>query len=188
MGERIHHLGKKYVMEIKDFLETTGNFYNLVDTYNENDITLVEKFDGTTVRFDIVGIFKNEESIDEIEVYIESKHYSKQSNLSFHYRKFLIDSFCVWIKMRMLSKHKIAKFLFIASHPFDCKYFIRLNSFNFLKKELKIKSEDLLKEFESIDTEDMIFKFLNNIDILFLTKSRNLISKKKTNMIEKLFK
>ena len=186
MGERIHELGKRYVLDVQDFLETTGNFHNLINTYNLNDITLVEKIDGTTVRFDIIGIFKNREPDDEIEVFIETKHYSSESKLLLHYKKFIIDSFCVWIKMRKLSRHKMAKFLFIASHPFDCKYFIKLNSYNFLKKVISSYSDDILKKFKSIEIEDIFFKFLNHIDILFLTKSRTLISVQKKNLIEKL--
>lgn len=185
MGERIHDLGKRYVLSIRDFLESTGNFHSLITSYNQNDITLTEKIDGSTVNFDIVGFFKNPDLEDEIQVFIEAKHYTSQNKLSNHYKKFLIDSFCVWLKMRNLSTHKMGKFLFVTTHPFDCKSFIKHNSYNFLKKEISNISEDLLQSFNSIEIEDMIFKFLIHIDILFLTKSRSLISIQKSNLIEK---
>lgn len=188
MGERIHELGKKYVLDIRDFLKTTGNFHSLITTYNQNDITLKEKIDGTTVNFDIVGFFKNPEIEDEIEVFIETKHYSSQNKLSKHYKKFLIDAFSVWLKMRNLSKSKMGKFLFITSHPFECKSFIKLNSYNFLREEISNISEDLLQNFNSIEIEDIIFKFLIHTDILFLTKSKSLISIQKSNLIEKNLK
>jgi len=131
MGERIQEIGREFVYEIKEYLEKTFNFGSLTTTYNKNDATVRENLNGDTIRFDLVGLYYH--SNEPIEIYIEAKKYTTSSGLISNFKKFLKDSFSIWVKKRQISNYWKAKFLFIATHPFACQDFSNLKSYKYFK-------------------------------------------------------
>lgn len=175
MGESLHETGRNFVMEIMDFLISTGNFEGLVTAYNENDLTLKTKLDGTQKRFDLTGIYKEKREEAAIDVYIETKNYNKENNLRNHYETFLKDCLSVWFNMRKFSRNRKARFLFITSHPFCCNNFRELKTYEFLSEISDSFDENLKNEFDNYPTEIIISDFLNFINIMILNESRRLI-------------
>ena len=55
MTELMHERGREFVLELEDFLESTGNFEGIFTAYNSNDLTVREKLDNTPKRFDLVA-------------------------------------------------------------------------------------------------------------------------------------
>ena len=62
---------------------------------NTHQITTEEKFNGGIKIFDLVGFYNRSDGL--IGVYIGAKNYSSSTGLMAQYKKFLIDSFSVWI-------------------------------------------------------------------------------------------
>lgn len=180
MGERIQEIGREFVYEIKEYLEKTFNFGELATAYNKNDATLREMLNGKVVTFDLVGPYIH--SDEPIEIYAEAKKYTTSSNLLSNFRKFLKDSFSVWVKKRQISTNWKAKFLFIATHPFACTNFSNLISYDFLEQQIEEESE--LIDFLVKNKELVISDFLDFFDILIITDSKDLISPNISKIIE----
>lgn len=173
MGEIIHEIGRDFVKNLKDFLESTENFGNVFTGNNPNQITVRKKHDGSTKIFDMIAGYKK--NLDyEIEVYIEAKNYSSQGDLNKQYRKFLADCFSVWVYQKRLSSYWKAKFLFISNHPFYCSEYSNLKSLNFLKSQIE-DDEDLLN-YCSQNEEIVIREFLDSFDILIYSECIHMIS------------
>ena len=175
----------KFVYEIKEYLEKTFNFGSFSTAYNKNDVTLRESINGEIIRFDLIGPYYN--SNEPIEIYIEAKKYTTSSGLISNFKKFLKDSFSVWVKKRQISNNWKAKFLFIATHPFACQNFSNLKSYSFLEQLIEEQLE--LIKFLKKKKEEVISDFLNFFEILIITDSKDLISPNIPKIVElsKLF-
>lgn len=171
MGEFIQEIGREFVYEIKEYLEKTFNFGPLATAYNKNAATIREKLNGNPITFDLVGPYYQNNG--QIEIYIESKKYTTSSHLLPNFKKFLKDSFSVWVKRRQISNIWKAKFLFIATHPFACRDFSDLKKYDFLEQQLENELE--LINFLKKNKEAVISDFLNFFDILIITESKDLI-------------
>lgn len=169
MGERSHEIGRLFAYKIKDVLETTGKFNIPFVSYEAvSEQTTMETFDGGKKQYDLKGsyISSNEENFD---VFIEAKDYSRQSTLNDDYKKFLIESFSVWIKKRTVFRNWKARFIFISSHPFYCSKFNDLKKEDFLENCI-IDNEVLKEEFEN-SIRIVKSEFLDYVDVIFLTPS-----------------
>lgn len=166
-------MGREYVCELQEFLKATHNFNSLVTVYGPYDSTLMEKLNGDPKRFDLAGFF--EENSDQIPVFIEAKNDSNSARLIREYKNFLKDCFSVWVKKRKLSRRWNARFLFISSYPFLCNDFSKHKKTNFLAEVFEDLDDDLKNYFNSHQAE-VISSFLEFVDILILTPSRELIS------------
>lgn len=167
MGEIIQEIGRDFVSDLKLFLESTENFGSVYTGNNRNQVTIRQKFDGSTKIFDMIAGYKKNLA-DEIEVYIEAKKYTTQGDLNEQYKKFLEDCFSVWAYQKELSKYWKAKFIFISTHPFYCSKYSNLKSLNFLKK--RIENDEDLMNYCSNNEEIVIREFLDSFDILIFSE------------------
>lgn len=173
MGEIIQEIGRGFVLDLKDFLESTENFGSVFTGNNPNQVTVRLKYDGSTKTFDIIAGYKKDLD-DEIEVYIEAKNYSTQGDLNKQYRKFLVDCFSVWVYQKQLSQYWKAKYIFISNHPFYCSRYSNLKTLNFLKNQIK-DDEDLFNY--CLQNEDIVVReFLDSFDILIFSECIYMIS------------
>ncbi len=180
MPEEQHEKARKYVKELAGFLEKTKNYSNIVTVYDSPYIqTRKIDYNGKEIKFDLKGQYFK----DKLDVYIEAKNYKKSDDLGSHYKKFLKQCFSIWVREQeqISSDPWIAWFFFIASHPFYCtKTFKELKSLDFLRRVLEEidsndKSKEKLQEYLSSNTEDIIEKFLKNIEILYVTPNYRLL-------------
>ncbi len=181
MGERPHEIGRKFAYKIKDVLERTGKFSIPFVSYEAtSEQTSMETFEGEKKQYDLKGshISSNEENFD---VFIESKDDSNTSRLKNEYKKFLRESFSVWIKKRTAFMNWKARFLFISSHPFNCSNFNDLKQEDFLERCLR-DNEVLLEKLEQT-SRFVRSEFLDYVDIIFLTPSTDFIITDETILI-----
>ncbi len=173
MGEIIQEIGRGFVLDLKEFLESTENFGSVYTGNNRNQITVRQKFDGSSKIFDMIAGYKKN-LVNEIEVYIEAKKYTSQGDLNEQYKKFLEDCFSVWVYQKKLSKYWKAKFLFISTHPFYCSEYSNLKNLNFLKNRIK-DDKDLLNYCKN-NEEIVVREFLDSFDILIFSECINMFS------------
>ncbi len=173
MGEIIQEIGRDFVLDLKLFLESTENFGNVYTGNNRNQVTVRQKYNGTTKTFDLIAGYKKN-LLDEIEVYIEAKDYTSQGDLNEQYKKFLEDCFSVWVYQKGLSQYWKAKFIFISTHPFYCSQYSNLKSLNFLKN--RIENEEDLMEYCSKNEEIVVREFLDSVDILIFSECIHMFS------------
>lgn len=173
MGERPHEIGRQFAYKIKDVLERTGKFIIPFVCYEAaSEQTSMETCEGEKKQYDLRGsyISSDEENFD---VFIEAKDYSNQSTLNDDYKKFLKESFSVWIRKRVIFRNWKARFLFISSHPFYCSVFNNLKKEDFL--ESCLRDNDILAEELENSIRIVKSEFLDYVDVIFLTPSTEFI-------------
>jgi len=173
MGEIIQEIGRDFILDLKLFLESTENFGNVYTGNNRNQVTVRQKYDGTTKKFDMIAGYKKT-LVDEIEVYIEAKDYTSQGDLNEQYKKFLEDCFSVWVYQKGLSQYWKAKFIFVSTHPFYCSKYSNLKGLNFLKD--RIENDEDLMNYCSNHEEAVVREFLDSIDILIFSECIHMFS------------
>jgi len=173
MGEIIQEIGRDFVLDLKEFLESTENFGSVFTGNNRNQITVRQKLDGSTKTFDMIAGYKKN-LVDEIEVYIEAKNYSSQGDLNEQYKKFLEDCFSVWVYQKGLSKYWKAKFIFISKHPFYCSEYSNLKKLKFLKS--RIEDDEDLMNYCLNNEEIVVNEFLDSFDILIFSECIHMFS------------
>ncbi len=182
MGEEIQEKGRKFVYEMFDYLEYTGNFEGLVTSYERKNMTSQILSSGIKKDFDIRGMFKDENI--SIDVFIEAKRYKTLSNLYSCYRIFLKDCFSVWVNERKIKKDWRARFIFITTHPFACSNFTNIRSYEFLKKVLN--GEVDLENFLDSNIERTVKDFLPNLYILFVTEGKEMLTPSIKRILKKM--
>lgn len=182
MGEIIQEIGRDFVLDLRDFLVSTENFGSVYTGNNRNQVTVRQKYDGSTKVFDIIAGYKKY-LVDEIEVYIEAKKYSSQGDLNKQYKKFLLDCFSVWVYQKELSQYWKAKFIFISTHPFYCSKYSNLKDLNFLKNLIE-DDEDLMNY--CLNNEEIVIReFLDSFDILIFSECIHMFSVDLQKLIDK---
>ncbi|MEU4801197.1 hypothetical protein [Actinosynnema sp. NPDC023587] len=151
-AEESQELGRRGVMRVKQYLESTTYLQMPWTAYDHGKLCLLQKLDGNKKQYDLSGFFLGDRRFP---LYVESKKYTTPGGQGTAYDEYLANAYSITARAIKEDMDQEIEFMWITWHPFRLNHWTRLMDFDYIK-EAVLKRPDVLGEIDSKPPEEVV--------------------------------